>query len=83
MIQSFGRIRRPKRVVVGLLFALFCWLLWLGRGPKTGVTHLDASTLQEKFPLAWKHVRLFNGTGGGTSGERLYHSASHLYLSPS
>ena len=62
MLYPFTRLR-SKRVV---LLVAACFLVWIWKYPKTSATRPDASTLAIGFPLVWKHIHMFNGTGGGT-----------------
>ena len=45
-----------------VLSAFFVWLLWPGRKHEPHPSPLE---LQQRFPLLWRHVHTFNGTGGG------------------
>ncbi|KJR86273.1 glucosyll transferase [Sporothrix schenckii 1099-18] len=58
---------RSRRSRVALVVAAG-WLVWLWHYHRTSAAAAasdhDPSTLAAEFPLAWKHIHMFNGTGG-------------------
>lgn len=62
MLYPFTRLR-SKRVI---LLVAACCFVWIWKSPKAAAARPDASTFATGFPLAWKHIHMFNGTGGGT-----------------
>ncbi|CAK7225787.1 hypothetical protein SEUCBS140593_006021 [Sporothrix eucalyptigena] len=60
MLYPFNRLR-SKRVV---LLVAACWFIWIWKYPKAAATRPDTSTFAIDFPLVWKHIHMFNGTGG-------------------
>jgi len=65
MLLSSGLLRRRLRPL--LLYALVCVVtLWLLSGVQRRIESqaLHATLIEERYPLAWKHIHSFNGTGG-------------------
>ncbi len=59
--------KRWMRIILlsACVFAVTVWSLWLGKAAPAPV--LDAAAIERAYPLAWKHINDFNGTGGGMS----------------
>ncbi|OAQ81290.1 glycosyl transferase [Purpureocillium lilacinum] len=56
--------KRWMRIILlsACVFAVTVWSLWLGKAAPAPV--LDAAAIERAYPLAWKHINDFNGTGG-------------------
>lgn len=66
MLLPYGSLRLRPRVLLltAAVFATTLWtLLLVDREPAPSSP--DAQTLERDYPLTWKHVQSFNGTGGG------------------
>ncbi|POR31074.1 Initiation-specific alpha-1,6-mannosyltransferase [Tolypocladium paradoxum] len=64
MLLPYGSMRLRPRVFLlsAAVFAATLWTFLAGRQPAP--TSPDAQALERDYPLTWKHVHLFNGTGG-------------------
>lgn len=57
--------RQPsRRIVVSLAVAVF-WIWSFVASRRHASHHLSSAELEQKFPLLYRHVHSFNGTGGG------------------
>jgi len=56
--------RRIQRL--GLIsLAISAFLVWYYPPSQEREPSLGSLELQQEYPLLWKHVHMFNGTGGG------------------
>lgn len=64
MRTSCGWARQfQRRLLVSLvIFSFTLWCLLPSRKE-----HVRSVDLEQQYPLLWRHVHIFNGTGGGTS----------------
>ncbi|PNY26820.1 Initiation-specific alpha-1,6-mannosyltransferase [Tolypocladium capitatum] len=65
MLLPYGSLRFRPRILLlaAAVFAATLWtLLWVGRQSAPRLP--NAQTLERDYPLTWKHVQSFNGTGG-------------------
>jgi hypothetical protein len=57
-------IRRRQRVfIISLVVSLV--ILWNITADRESEQCLEDTELQQEYPLLWKHVQMFNGSGGG------------------
>lgn len=74
MLLPYGLFRRRlrPRILAGLASAAVAiWMLLLsGRRQDSSPRFFDARMLEERYPLVWKHIHSFDGTG--TGGGKLF-----------
>lgn len=66
MLTSYIRMRSRRLLVPVIISVIACWSVWTVYAPQTDPTaSVGPSTYKSAFPLAWEHIHMFNGTGGG------------------